>query len=371
MPRACIIRESKVVHSPRVSQIEGIFDIARSEKSREQWNVSLDLPEVWNVGLIVGPSGSGKTTIIRELFGEHIVSNWEWPTDKSVLDGFPVGLSIKEIVKLLSSVGFSSPPLWIRPFHVLSNGEQFRVNLARLLAENMELSVMDEFTSVVDRTVAQIGSAALQKVIRDTNRKFIAASCHYDIIDWLEPDWVYQPHTQEFYVGRYLHQRPKIELKVQRVHHSAWTLFRKYHYLDTELNKSAICFVAFWRDVPVAFTAVLHFPHAKARNIKREHRTVCLPDYQGVGIGNAVSDYIASLFAGLGYRYVSSTGNPAMVRSRAKSKNWKMTRALDRTPVGGSNAIMRDSMASNRFTASFEYVGPKLDRNEAARIIRT
>ena len=66
--------------------------------------------------------------------------------------------------------------MWLRPFHVLSNGEQFRATIARALAESAkgrELVVIDEFTSVVDRTVAQIGSAAIAKTIR---RRHVALS---------------------------------------------------------------------------------------------------------------------------------------------------------------------------------------------------
>ena len=83
--------------------------------------------------------------------------------------------SFKDIVELLSSIGFSSPPAWLRPFPVLSTGQQFRALLARLLAEAAgELVVCDEFTSVVDRTVAQVGSAALARTVRQRGQQFIA-----------------------------------------------------------------------------------------------------------------------------------------------------------------------------------------------------
>ena len=39
----------------------------------------------------------------------------------------------KEIVKMLTDVGFSSPPGWIKPYSVHSNGEQFRCDLAKAL----------------------------------------------------------------------------------------------------------------------------------------------------------------------------------------------------------------------------------------------
>lgn len=363
-----IVRESTVRKTPRVMQLEGIFDIPPSDKSAEQWTVDLQLPESWNVGLIVGASGSGKTTVARELFGNSIVSGFEWSKDKSILDDFPKEMSIKDICDLLSSVGFSSPPSWVRPFHVLSNGEQFRVNMARTLAENKELAVVDEFTSVVDRTVAQIGSAAIQKTVRKRNQKFIAVSCHYDIAEWLEPDWIYQPATNEFAGGRLL-RRPQINLEVKRVHSSAWQLFRKHHYLNTSLNNSAVCFCAFWEGVPVAFTAVLHFPHPTRRNTKREHRAVCLPDYQGVGIGNAMSAYIGAMCKALGYDFISTTAHPAMIRARAKSNLWKLSH-FGRQSGGLPSSIqsLRKTYSTKRNVGSFEYIGQALNPAEARKV---
>jgi ABC-type lipoprotein export system ATPase subunit len=350
-------------------QVESIFDIPSADATREEWSVDFELPQEWNIGVIVGPSGCGKTTIANELWGDNIVDSWNWSQNKTILDSFPKQMSIKEIVALLSSVGFSSPPSWLRPFHILSNGEQFRVNIARTLAEMPDLSVVDEFTSVVDRTVAQIGSAAIQKAVRQRNQKFIAVTCHYDVLDWLEPDWVYQPHTDEYHVGRYLHQRPSINLEVKCVHRSAWRIFRKHHYLNTELNNSARCFAAFIDDNPVAFLAVLHFPHPKSKNIKRGHRTVCLPDYQGIGIGNALSNYVGSVVTGLGYRYTSQTSHPAMIASRNRSKNWKMTSAPRRVAKHGrSSQIKSWKTQDKRNVASFEYVGAALETAEAERI---
>ena len=111
----------------------------------------------------------------------------------------PDQMSAKQITEALSSVGFSSPPDWLKPFKVLSNGQKMRAELARLIAESNEPVIYDEFTSVVDRQVAQIGSAAIQKFIRRNNKQFIAVSCHYDIEQWLEPDWVYDVNNHKEY----------------------------------------------------------------------------------------------------------------------------------------------------------------------------
>jgi hypothetical protein len=245
---------------------------------------------------------------------------------------------------------------------VLSTGEKFRVDVARSIAEMKDVAVIDEFTSVVDRTVAQVGSAAVAKTVRKQNKKMIAVSCHYDIVEWLEPDWVYQPHTNEFHRGRYLYPRPEIELTIRKVHYSAWKLFQKYHYLDTSINKAAHCFVAFANDgAPVAFCAVMSFPHAIAPGW-RFHRLVCLPDYQGVGIGVRFGDYVGSIFAGTGKIVYRVLSHPAVIHSCNKSKLWKMYRKPKRSPnLGKTSAMSTWGVANKRLVAGFKYVGPAAD----------
>src|SRR5215207_8805232 len=117
-------------------QLEGLFDLPPSERSELRWSVNLPIEErPWNVGLIVGPSGAGKSTIARELFGDAVVKGFDWPEGKSLVDGFPPSMSLKEIAELLSSVGLASVPTWVRPFSTLSTGEQFRATVARAIGE--------------------------------------------------------------------------------------------------------------------------------------------------------------------------------------------------------------------------------------------
>lgn len=358
-----------VNRTTRVLQAESIFDFPPSKRSSVEWKVKLDLPEEWNIGVIVGPSGSGKTTVAREIFGDNLVGEYEWSADRSILDDFPKEMGIKEIIALLSSVGFSSPPSWVRPYRVLSTGEKFRVTIARAIAEMQDMAVIDEFTSVVDRTVAKIGSAAVAKTVRKLDKKLIAVSCHYDIVDWLEPDWVYQPHTNEFYCGRYLHQRPTIKLTVRKVHHSAWEIFRRFHYLDTSLNKASHCFVAFAEDgSPVAFYGIMSFPHPSVPGW-RFHRLVCLPDYQGIGIGMKFSDYMASIFAATGKPVYSVASHPAVIHYRNKSPLWSMYRKPKRSPLKGKTSTMDTwNVANRRLVAGFKYVGPLADE-ETVRML--
>lgn len=87
-------------------------------------------------------------------------------------------------------------PAWLRPYHVLSNGEKFRAGLARIICEKPQRVVIDEFTSVIDRQIAKIGAQAFAKSWRRNNSgQVVLLSCHYDIIEWLQPDWVYDTRT--------------------------------------------------------------------------------------------------------------------------------------------------------------------------------
>lgn len=168
--------------------VMGTFDI-QDNAVKERFSGNIDLPENWQIGLIVGKSGTGKTTIARELFLDAYITNFEYSAE-SIIDDMP-GKSIEQIAKTFNAVGFSSPPSWLKPYSVLSNGEKMRVDLARAILSDNDLFVFDEFTSVVDRQVAKVGSFAMQKAIRKTDKKFIAVGCHYDIQDWLLPDWIF------------------------------------------------------------------------------------------------------------------------------------------------------------------------------------
>ena len=351
-----IILETPIVDSPRVQQVRGMFDLPADKISRLHWDVRLPLDEkLWHIGLIVGPSGCGKTTIARRIFPEMERTPELNREQGSVLDAFPETMPIKEIVALLSAVGFASPPAWLRPFRVLSTGQQFRVSLALLLAWTpaTERIVFDEFTSRGrshrrpdrQRGAGEAGAlAAIASSSRSPAMRTWPTGCN-------PTGSIARPRT--YSPGGGFGDALKLGSTSFAVAASAWPLFAPHHYLSAALANSAVCFAASWRDRPVAFSAWLPFvgPGPKTR---REHRTVTLPDYQGVGIGNALSDFAASLWAGLGYRAISTTTHPAMIRARLRSPNWQM----HRRPSFAAGHEGRLRHATTRLTAGFRYVGP-------------
>ncbi|MCM1217621.1 MAG: GNAT family N-acetyltransferase, partial [Lachnospiraceae bacterium] len=123
-------------------------------------------------------------------------------------------------------------------------------------------------------------------------------------------------------------------------------------------NHAARVFIATCNGDLCAFCAVLPFPHPKKKNTWKEHRSVVLPDFQGVGIGTVFTDAVAELFAQEGKTFISTTSNPAMIHSRAKNKKWRTTR-IGRVSGGVRTAKLKASFSTNRLTVSFEYIGDK------------
>lgn len=322
--KAQISVSTPIKRSARVLQAGSMFDVPVEEKSVLTWDHELPVEDKpWNIGLIIGPSGSGKTTLARYFWPEQVFTDFPWVDDQSLLDDFPRDLGIKDLTGLLNSVGLASPPAWLRPFRTLSNGEAFRATVARALAESEgDVVVMDEFTSVVDRQVAQIASHTVQKVIRRTDRRFVAVTCHYDIVDWLQPDWIYDVAAGQF-SWRSVQRHPPVELRIHKVDTSVWRMFARHHYLSAEINKSARCFGAFIGDDLVGFTSYLHFPHAFTKNVKIGHRLVVLPDYQGLGIGGRLDDWLGQYLWERGFKYHNSVAHPAMIRYYAASPRWR------------------------------------------------
>jgi ABC-type dipeptide/oligopeptide/nickel transport system ATPase subunit len=166
-------------------------------KLEKHFKGSLPIEDDWQVGVIVGRSGSGKTSITKQLFPDAYIRGFEY-SHKCVLDDFPEEIETSEITKTLCSVGFASPPDWLKAYNCLSQGEKMRVDIARALCLSQNEIVFDEFTSVVDREIAKVSAFAISKAVRRGSKKFIAVTCHYDVVDWLEPDWVFCTDTMEF-----------------------------------------------------------------------------------------------------------------------------------------------------------------------------
>lgn len=340
------------------------FDIQNKKESNVLIEANLEnIGTEWNIGVVYGGSGTGKTTILKNYFKKEMdKSNFD--NSKSLISNFD-WLEPQEATFLLSAMGLSSVPTWLRPFNTLSNGEQYRANLAYLVgkASDNEVILVDEYTSVVDREVAKAMSNALQKYIRRTNKKIVLASCHFDIMEWLQPDWIYSPQKGRLETAPSL-RRPEIKLEIFRCRYETWKIFKHHHYLTEDLNKAAKCFIILWNDKPCGFIGILPFPHGHIKNGFRISRIVILPDYQGLGIGFKICDYFAGLYKNNNSTMYIKTSNPSLFNVFDKSKNWLLAGETKKEDLNTdkikANIEANDMGFRNAITKSFKYIGLNL-----------
>ncbi|HJT33777.1 MAG TPA: GNAT family N-acetyltransferase [Pirellulales bacterium] len=368
MPSINAVVDCPIRESFRVEQVRGMFGLPSSARCRQEFSVDVPgVDEPWQIGAIIGRSGSGKTTVARAAFGGCVARPNHWPRDRAVIDCFGQR-SIKEVTQTLTAVGFSSPPAWLRPYHTLSTGERFRCDLAKAfltptrsvsearrhagLADasgwcvsraRRRIVVCDEFTSVVDRAVARMASAAVSKAIRSgkLNRRLVAVTCHDDVLAWLEPDWALDMGTGQLTRGRL--RRPPIRLRLFRCRREAWSLFARHHYLSADLPYGTTCVMGIIDARPAAFAAWL--PMFGRRGVWRIARLVVLPDYQGVGIGAAMLRVSGELIASANRRATITTSHPAMIAHLRASPDW-LIRGVK--PLGGN----RSGIPSARYRSS-------------------
>lgn len=357
---------SEILNDKYTEYVYNKFDIQDREKT--EVTVSFDFSPIkgqeWNIGVVYGGSGSGKTSILKQL-GNLASCNFD--PDKSLVSNFD-WLEPDEATRLLSAMGLSSVPTWLRPFRLLSNGEQYRAELAYKVgkAKAGELILIDEYTSVVDRDVAKAMSFALQKYIRKHDKKIILASCHYDIMEWLMPDWTLSPQKGGVLErGEWLRRgKPAIDLQVSRTEHGAWDFFKDHHYLTQKVNKSCKFFLYEWNGKPVGIVCAIPQPGAGARKTAMAlSRTVVLPDFQGLGIGPKIAEFTAAILKADGGRKVyTKTISPALGHYRNKH-----TDKYRPTARNGKSTPITDKLTQNRMSrASFchEYIGPGIEGYE-------
>ncbi len=391
MPHVDLTVTCPVYDSFRVQQVAGMFDVPISQRASERFRLEIpNLGDDWTIGVIVGPSGSGKTTIARELFGPRLYRTRPWPSDRAVVDCLG-DLPIKEVVALFTIVGFNSPPSWIKPYCVLSNGERFRCDLARALAERRKPGARKKNKSEGKekgkrRTVGRSRRRYPSARPRPLRWLFSTSSPAWSTGGWpgpfqrrfprgfaragssgglwrrptmttwwtgSRPDWVLDMASNSFSWRRL--PRPPIRLEVFRCGRAAWGMFARHHYLTGSLSPGARCFLACWDGAPTTFCATV--PILGRRGHWRVTRIVTLPDYQGMGIGMAVLESVAQWHRDQGLRINLTASHPAVLAHCRRSPAW---RAVGVKRLGSRGARRFDYRGSvGRAVVSFEYFGKR------------
>ncbi len=363
--------------SYRSARVKSMFNVESGAVFEREFELGIDPEGDWGLGLIVGPSGSGKTSAGRLLFpGAPFVSpgGQDWPEDAPIVEAISPEGEFDQVTGALSAVGLGDVPAWLRPYRALSTGERFRADLARVVCEAPARVVIDEFTSVVDRQIAKVGALAFGKAWRRTGGKAVLLSCHYDIADWLQPDWLLDTATGAF-TGRYLWRRPPIEVEIRRCGWEWWPLFAPHHYLSLPPMIASCCYVGFVEGEPVCHAGVSTACYGRNGFEARACRLVVMPEWQGAGVGTRFLDTVCqiqlgggdgAIWPGLRLSTCFHTSHPGLCAALRRRRGWtQVGAALHGEHKGRSQAsISRSGNSADtgygghlRAVQSFRFIG--------------
>jgi ABC-type Mn2+/Zn2+ transport system ATPase subunit len=365
-----------VATSFRATKAANSLDIDQAKKAVHHFAVDADLDAEFNVGLIVGASGSGKSTLAQAIYGEDCFRPMLSP-ESPVIDQFPSHYSYDQCAAMLAGVGLTSVPCWIRPAYTLSNGQRARaecaLQMARFDESDSSVAVIDEWTSVVDRTVAKVMSHCIAKHARASGKRIVLLSCHYDVTDWLNADWIIDCNRQEFTDRRLLwrsfQRTERISFDLRQCDRRAWPYFSRYHYLSANLPGGFNRFFGLFNgNDQVGFIAFSNYvPHRPgSRMVVHANRIVIHPDYVGLGLGIAMTTEGAAIMVREGFDVRCKFSSEPVYRAMSKSPAWKIESVqrptkivcggnIDRSPTGATGGGFRRDVK----VYSFRYVGTK------------
>lgn len=353
-----ILNPSQVPHSEAVPTDWGLSILEFKMSIFDKYDLtevdeSFPIPEMpFGIVVVVGSSGSGKSTILKK---------WGMDCDQGFCNETPIYKmfdSEENAEKYLISCGLRTVPAWKRTLSQLSNGERHRAEIAISIARGNRF--IDEFTSVVDRDTAMSLSVSMSKIGVEN---LVIATCHRDVLQWIEFDHCYDTDAKKWIDRGLVRRQKSIGIRIeQRKIADVWEIFRRHHYLSSKANKSARCYVAILNNKIVAMTSVLAYPSGTVKNAWREHRAVVLPEFQGLGIGSKLSDFIAQVYINEGGRFFSKTSHPAFGEYRNKSALWKPTskNGKARKDYSADRKTKEDGhkmMHAHRICYSHEYIG--------------
>lgn len=358
--------ESIVSKSYRCTRAANSLDIDAKKKSIHELKITADITSPFNLGIIVGASGSGKTTLAKQIFGPECFKSY-LDESKPIIEQFPKEYDYDKCAKLLSGVGLTSVPCWIRPVYTLSNGQKARAEAALAMAIAQDTVIIDEWTSVVDRTVAKVMSHCVAKHVRRENAKIILLSCHYDVLEWLDPDWIIDCNEQKFINRRLLsteerRRKEQLYFTIRQIDQRSWSYFSRYHYLsDSPARGKVIIFGMFHGEQQIAFLAYTNYVPRKpgTKMIMHSNRLVIHPDFAGFGMGIKFVNECSKIVKNLNYRVMAKFSSIPMYKHRIRDNKWRFikseTKISNRKPTKMGN--IDTGFRLNVRTFSFEFIG--------------
>lgn len=120
----------------------------------------------------------------------------------------------------------------------------------------------------------------------------------------------------------------------------------------------SFCYAGYYNGRPIAFISIVREKFKKEQLGRwRVSRLVVLPDYQGVGVGRILLNFMASYYRKISplVPFTITTTNPQLVRG--KMSGWKITHIGRNLGRPYNNGTRRAS--GERITMSMLYIGDK------------
>ena len=366
-----VLLKSNVNTEFRCQVAANSLDIDVEKKSIHHLKIdNIDIPKEWSIGLVYGNSGSGKTTMIKHLFGDNVF-DVKLDEEKPIINQLPENLTYEECATLLNGIGLNSVPCWIRPVKTLSNGQKARAEAVYLMTKLKDIVFIDEWTSVVDRTVAKAMSLCLYKYAKRNNKKIVLCSCHIDILEWLNPDWMIDCNKQKFMLPQtedfFFSKRENIEFEIKEVDRDTWKYFSKYHYLSDKLPGGKIyLYGLFHNGNQIGFQCFANYtPYREIDKIKKRkiifhsNRTVIHPDYNGLGLGIKLINETSKILKNkINCRIMAKFSSTPVYKAMIKQSCWKylgFKRLFGKMQMGKTMLRQSGTREKGVKTYNFEY----------------
>jgi len=332
MQNYSVVLESKPSNTFRCKMAADSVSLNLDDKLKHELSIDVDIESPGNIGIIVGASGSGKSTLAQKIFGNDCF-DFKIDENKPIIDQFNPEYSYDDCARALMGIGLTQVPCWVRPVKTLSTGQKARAIAAlQMMNEKKKIFVMDEFTSTVDRTVAKVMAHCIQKFARKMQKQIVLCSCHYDILEWLNPCWIIdcaaQSYTDRRLLWRQYQRKEKIEIQIRQCSRESWNFFKKYHYLSSSLPRGRTYefggFIGKTQIAFIQFANIYPWRNKKVPMIMHLTRIVIHPDFCGLGMGMPIANNVAGFVKSKGKDVMIKFSNTAMKESMQKSKLWKL-----------------------------------------------
>lgn len=191
---------TSVERTERVVEVSNAFGL---ELSGREFVIYDDLKFTVKNGhrvYITGQSGSGKSIILRKMEEEYKeagiravnIDSVEL-TEEPIID--QVGGSTDEATKILQIAGIGDAYLLLRKPSELSDGQRYRLKVAKLLCNNeADVWLCDEFGAVLDRKTAKFLAYSVSKIAESRGIAVVIATTHKDLMTDFRPHLIIEKH---------------------------------------------------------------------------------------------------------------------------------------------------------------------------------